>query len=69
MDNQINELSKGEKAKENPNRYNLRSKKNEEKTNASNQPTKTENFAKALTIRNKEKYVQSPKFWSIILPQ
>jgi hypothetical protein len=27
MDNQINELSKGEKEKENPNRYNLRSKK------------------------------------------
>jgi hypothetical protein len=35
MDNQINELSKGEKAKENPSKYNLRSKKKVENTNAS----------------------------------
>jgi hypothetical protein len=41
MDNQINELSKGEKTKENPNRYNLRSKKKEENTDTSDQPTKT----------------------------
>jgi hypothetical protein len=36
MDIQINELSKGEKVKENTNRYNLRSNKNEEKTDAPN---------------------------------
>jgi hypothetical protein len=42
MDNQINELSKGEKEKENPSRYDLRSKKKGEKTNASDQPTKIE---------------------------
>jgi hypothetical protein len=35
---QINELSKGEKAKENPSRYNLISKKNVEKNDAPNQP-------------------------------
>jgi hypothetical protein len=38
MDIQINELSKGEKSKESTNRYNLRSKKNEEKMDAPNQP-------------------------------
>jgi hypothetical protein len=37
MDIQINEyLSKGEKSKENPSRYNLRSKKNVEKIDAPN---------------------------------
>jgi hypothetical protein len=41
MDNQINELSKGEKTKENSNRYNLRSKNKEEKTDTSDHPTKT----------------------------
>ena len=41
MYNQINELSKGEKSKQNPNRYNLRSKKKEDKTDTSDQPTKT----------------------------
>jgi hypothetical protein len=38
MDIQINELSKGEQTKENASRYNLRSKKNEEKSVAPNQP-------------------------------
>jgi hypothetical protein len=38
MDIQINDLSQGEKEKENPSRYNLRSKKNVEKTDAPNQP-------------------------------
>jgi hypothetical protein len=61
MDIQINELSKGEKEKENPNRYNLRSKKNEEKTDASDQPTKKENYAKAVTVGSKEKDAQSPQ--------
>jgi hypothetical protein len=60
MDNQINELSKGEREKENPSRYDLRSKKKGEKINASDQPTKTEKSAKAVTIGNKEKFAQSP---------
>jgi hypothetical protein len=38
MDIQINELSKGEQTKENASRYNLRSKKNEEKSASLNQP-------------------------------
>jgi hypothetical protein len=38
MDIQINELSKGEQMKENASRYNLRSKKNEEKSASLNQP-------------------------------
>jgi ribonuclease HI len=60
MDNQINELSKGEKEKENPNKYNLRSKKKGEKTNASDQPSKTENSAKAVTVGSKKKDAQNP---------
>jgi hypothetical protein len=60
MDNQINELSKGEKAKENPSRYDLRSKKKGEKTNASDQPTKIEKTTKAMTVGSKEKFSQSP---------
>jgi hypothetical protein len=61
MDIQINELSKGEKEKENTNRYNLRSKKNEEKTNAPNQPAPKENSAKAVIVSSKEKDTQNPK--------
>jgi ribonuclease HI len=60
MDNQINELSKGEKEKENPSKYNLRSKKKGEKTNASDQPSKTENFSKAVTVGSKKKDAQNP---------
>jgi hypothetical protein len=61
MDIQINELSKGEKAKENPGRYNLRSKKNAEKTEAPNQPLQKEDPAKAVTVSNKEKDSQNPQ--------
>jgi hypothetical protein len=60
MDNQINELSKGEKEKENPSKYDLRSKKKGEKTNASNQPTKTKKSSKVVIVGNKEKFSQSP---------
>jgi hypothetical protein len=63
MDNQINELIKGEKEKENPSRYDLRSKKKGEKTNASEQPTKIKKYAKVVTVGNKEKYAQSPPLW------
>jgi hypothetical protein len=61
MDIQIYELSKGEKAKENPSRYNLRSKKNEEKIDAPNQPMQKEYFAKAMTVSSKEKDFQNPQ--------
>jgi hypothetical protein len=54
-------MSKGEKTKENPNRYNLRSKKKEEKTDTSDQPTKTENFANVVPVGSKEKDAQSPQ--------
>jgi hypothetical protein len=60
MDIQINELSKGEKEKENASRYNLRSKKNEEKTDPPNQPAQREDSAKAVTS-SKEKDSQSPQ--------
>ena len=53
MDIQINELSKGEKEKESTNRYNLRSKKNEEKTDAPNQPAQKENSANAVIVSSK----------------
>ena len=58
MDIQIIELSKGEKEKENTN---LRSKKNEEKTNAPNQPAKKEDYAKAMPVNRKKKYSQIPQ--------
>jgi hypothetical protein len=61
MDIQINEFSKGEKEKENASRYNLRSKKNEEKTDPPNQPTQREYSAKAMSVRSKEKYSQNPQ--------
>jgi hypothetical protein len=61
MDNKVNELSKGEKTKENPNRYNLRSKNKEDKIDTSDQPTKIENHAKALAVGSKEKDAQSPQ--------
>jgi len=60
MDNQINELTKGDKTKENPNRYNLRSKKKAEKTDTYDHPTKTESSAKAVASRSKEKDAQIP---------
>jgi hypothetical protein len=57
----INELIKGEKEKENPSRYNLRSKKNVEKIGAPNQPVQKEDSAKAVTVRNNEKDSQNPQ--------
>jgi hypothetical protein len=60
MDNQINELSKGEKAKENPNGYDLRSKKKGGNTYASDQPKKTKKSAKDVTVGGKEKVTENP---------
>jgi hypothetical protein len=53
MDNQINELSKGEKTSENPNRYNPRSKNKEENNDTSDQPTKTKSYSKAVVAGKK----------------
>jgi ribonuclease HI len=61
MDIQINELRKGEKAKENPGRYNLRSKKNVEKNEAPNHLVQKEDPVKAMTVRSKEKDSQNPQ--------
>jgi hypothetical protein len=59
MDIKINELIKGEKAKENTNRYNLRSKNYEEKNDAPNQTAQKEAFSKAIPVSSKEKDSQS----------
>jgi hypothetical protein len=61
MDIQINELRKGEKMKENSSRYNLRSKKNEEKNDAPNQPVQKEDSSKTVTVSSKEKDSQNPQ--------
>jgi ribonuclease HI len=60
MDNQLNELSKGDKASNNPNRYNLRSKKKEGKPDVPDRPTIAENPAKDVADDNKGKKVQTP---------
>jgi hypothetical protein len=60
MDSQLNELSKGEKTSNNPNRYSLRSKKKEGNPDVLDQPTREENPAKDVADSNKEKEVQKP---------
>jgi hypothetical protein len=61
MDIQINDLRKGEKMKENASRYNLRSKKNEEKIVAPNQPVQKEDSSKTVIVGNKERDSQNPQ--------
>jgi hypothetical protein len=61
MENQLNELSKGDKADAmHPNRYNLRSKKKEGKPDFPEQPTRAEEPAKDVADRSKGKKVQTP---------
>jgi hypothetical protein len=60
MDNQLNKLSKGGKANDNPNRYNLRSKNKGEKHDVPNWPTKVENPTKEVENSSKEKKTQNP---------
>jgi hypothetical protein len=60
MNSQINELSKGEKAYNNPNKYNLRSKKKEGKSDAHDQPSREEKPAKDVANNSKEKKAQNP---------
>jgi hypothetical protein len=56
MNNQVNELSKGEKANNSsPNKYNLRSNKKEGKSDTHDQPLVTENPAKDAVNYNKER--------------
>jgi hypothetical protein len=64
MDDQLNELSKGEKTNNNPNRYNLRSKKKEGNPDIPDHPTRIENPAKDVADNNKEKEAQNPHQWS-----
>jgi hypothetical protein len=60
MENQLNELSKRDKANNNPNIYNLRSKKKEGNPDVSDQPTIAKRPAKDASDDNKGKKVQSP---------
>jgi hypothetical protein len=60
MDNQINELSKGEKTNNSPNKYNLRSKKKEVKSDIPDHPSKLENPIKDVARSNKENKAQNP---------
>jgi hypothetical protein len=55
MDIQLNELSKVDKANDNPNRYNLRSKKKGERHDVLDQSTRTKNPAEDVASNNKEK--------------
>jgi hypothetical protein len=60
MDIQLNELSKGNKASNNPNRYNLRSKKKYGKSDIPDQPPRADKPAKDAASNNKEKRTQNP---------
>jgi hypothetical protein len=60
MDKQLNELSKGYKANDNPNRYNLRSKKKGGNLDVPKQPTRVEKPANDIASNNKERKAQSP---------
>jgi hypothetical protein len=60
MDNQINELSKGEKTNSNPNKYNLRSKKKEGKFDVPGQPSRAEKPVKNAVNNSKEKKTHNP---------
>jgi hypothetical protein len=59
MNSQINELSRGEKANNSsPNKYNLRSKKKEGKSDTPDRPLIAENPAKGAVNYSKEKKAQ-----------
>jgi hypothetical protein len=60
MNSQLNELMKGEKTSNNPNRYILISKKKEGKLVFSNQPTREKKPAKDVVGSSEEKEVQKP---------
>jgi ribonuclease HI len=58
MDGQINELSKGDKTISSPNKYKLRSKKKEEKSNVPDHPSRVENPDRDAANNSKEKKTQ-----------
>jgi hypothetical protein len=60
MNNEINEIIKGENANNNPNKYNLRSKKKEGKADIPDQPPREENPVKDAANNNKEKKSHNP---------
>jgi hypothetical protein len=60
MDSQLNELSKGEKTNTIPNKYNLGSKKKEEKSNILNHPTRAEKPPKNVVVGRKYHKVHNP---------
>jgi hypothetical protein len=59
MNNQINEMSKGEKSSSSPNKYNLKSKKKEGQSNTPDQPLIAERPAKPVAITAKERKTQN----------
>jgi hypothetical protein len=59
MNSQVNELGKGEKANNTPNRYHLRSKKKEGNFDSHDQSLIAEKLAKPATITTKEKKTQN----------
>jgi hypothetical protein len=59
MKSQVNELGKGEKANNTPNRYHLRSKKKEGNFDSQDQPPIAEGPSKPTTITTKEKRTQN----------
>jgi hypothetical protein len=59
MNSQINELSKGEKANNSPNKYNLRSRKKQGKSGILDQPSRVENPVKDETNNNRENNAQN----------
>jgi hypothetical protein len=60
MDIQLNELSKGNKANNSPNRYNLRSKEKDGKYDIHDQPPRVNKPAKDATNNSREKKTQNP---------
>jgi hypothetical protein len=60
MDDQINELSKGEKSNSSPNKYNLRYKKKEGNSDILDQPSKEEKPAIYATKSSKENKTHNP---------
>jgi len=55
MDIQLNELSKGDKTNDNPNRYDLRSKNKGVKPDVLEHPTKTKKLANDVASNSKER--------------
>jgi hypothetical protein len=60
MDIQLNELSKGDKANNNPNKYNLRSKNKGGRSDIPNQPPRVENPTKVLAYNSEENKAHNP---------